>query len=300
MTSLTKIKNNWVCGSNRAARLNREAKKKSTSDSDEKVRVRASDDELQAEISFKTDPGAEPGLEQALGNPKFQKALASGDIDLDDYEIASFESNSWDVTLKNDTGQPIKRTNHQFKIKWKLAQPEPLEIAVQNLCDSLPDRERPDVQADRQAGDLMAEVALYDVHFGLLAWAAETGEDYDVQVARRVFANAIEQIAQRVSDKQIDHFLFPIGNDFFHVNNVVGKTPRNQNELDVDTRLGKIIEKAQLALIDAVDQLAEQAEKRAISLALKLTHYKRNEAADLLDVSYRTLLRKLNKYEIET
>lgn len=56
----------------------------------------------------------------------------------------------------------------------------------------------------------------------------------------------------------------------------------------------------ELRTLEEIDQLAEQAEKRAISLALKLTHYKRNEAADLLDVSYRTLLRKLNKYEIET
>jgi hypothetical protein len=57
---------------------------------------------------------------------------------------------------------------------------------------------------------------IFDLHLGKLAWAEETGEDYDVKIAAKRFRVALEDLIQKASGYQIQYILFPIGNDFFN------------------------------------------------------------------------------------
>jgi len=208
---------------------------------------------LTAEVRIKTEKGEEISFQDLLENPKFKRVIDAGGIDLVNYYVDRFVTNSWDVTNKN--GQTY--TNHQFKIWWRLRVPEPLEIAIKNIEKNIANLKRPTskLPTTRVLGSRMIEVALYDVHFASLAWAEETGEDYDLTIGRKVYANAIDQLLHRVEGMDIDYFLFPIGNDFFHVNDFTNQTPTNRNLLDVDSRLAKIIEQGQYMLIDSIERL---------------------------------------------
>lgn len=264
-----RIKAHWTCGSERAKRLASNAQMRMADlepaqrDGSHLEIRRAGDNALRADVVFHTPAGQEPTLAEALENPKLKQALASAEINLADFEVVKFRSNSWDVTMKLRTAdgadQPELRTNHQFSIEWHRRKPTPLLTALEHIEERLSIKDRPVAKAPVRSGKRMVEVALYDLHFGLLAWAPETGEDYDVTIARKVMADATAQIVQRTYALDVEYFLFPIGNDFLHVNNVMGQTPQNKNQLDVDTRLARIIEEGELALRDTIDELKEIA-----------------------------------------
>jgi hypothetical protein len=137
----------------------------------------------------------------------------------------------------------------------------PLEIAIKNLVKRLPKYKRKKVdRIGDPKGDYMLEIALNDVHWGLHAWRQETGDDWDLKITDEFYRVAIEKLlglTQRYD--RISKILFPIGQDFYHINNPANTTPRNSNPLDADNRLAKIFEVAKMAVIKAIDFCLEIA-----------------------------------------
>ena len=227
----------------------------------ERVDVRHTTNGVTAELIIQTPQGATLPLDEALANPKFTRALQAAELDLDDFEIERFVSNSWDVTIKADTGIET-RTNHQFKVTWRRRTPSPLAIAMERLIGRV--KPAPPCKAKAMSGERMVEVALYDLHFGLLTWKAETGEDYDTDLASRIMADAVAQTINRTAALKPEYYLVPIGNDLFHVNDQSNSTPQNKNRLDVDTRLARIIEVVERTLEAMVDAMAKVAPVRLL------------------------------------
>lgn len=222
---------------------------------------RKGDNEISAAFTMQTEGDEEPTLDQALENPKLKRAVKSAEIQLEDFRVKSFECRSWDVTMKWSGGRIEKRTNHHIGVKWERKAPDPILTATRRIIDKLPDYYRPEAEAPKPTlcGNYMCEIALYDIHFGMLAWAAETGQDYDCNIAANIMAYATDDIVRRTKERDIDHYLVPIGNDLFHVNDVTELTPKSGNRLDVDSRLPGIIEKAEESLFYMVDQLKQVA-----------------------------------------
>lgn len=263
----------WYCGQARAGKISREAKKRlkemyeRKEDDDthsEKMDIRQQDDRLTTNFTVTVKRGEELPLDKAIENPKLLQALQASDIRLEDFEVSRFTAKSWDVVVKLSKGkdqpdEPKLMTCHYFMIEWKRRKSNPLLIAMENLLESMPYAKVPRHRRSKRKGQHMVEIALYDVHFGMLAWAEEVGEDYDSAIARRMVNDACKQVLGRTKDLDIEYFLLPIGNDYLHVNNIVGQTPQNRNQLDVDTRFARIIEEGELALRDVINALSERA-----------------------------------------
>src|SRR5690606_7531590 len=79
---------------------------------------------------------------------------------------------------------------------------------------------------------------LGDPHIGMLAWAKETGQDFDLQIAERDLTRAIDLLVDRAPSSK----MAVLGNvgDFFHAEGDDQKTPTGGNKLDCDTRWAKI------------------------------------------------------------
>ena len=215
---------------------------------------------LSAEIRINARPGDQISIEEALDNPTFTSVLQTGDINLDDYEVSGFTVNNWDVTLKDNEGNPQQCTNYQFKIKFRRKATAPIMIAVRDMIEKVPAITPPSKwKTKHKQGNRMVEIALYDNHIGMLSWKEETGENYDTSIAQKIYGDAISQIMDRVSGMKLDYFLLPIGNDFMHVDDETARTPANKNQLDKDTRLAKIINAGRDTLTMAIDRLADKA-----------------------------------------
>lgn len=86
---------------------------------------------------------------------------------------------------------------------------------------------------------VMAEFDLCDVHFGKLAYRRESGQDYDLKIAERVFCNAIDDLIDAARGREIELIVATLGNDFTHID--TGKNTTNAGTpVDTDGRFGKI------------------------------------------------------------
>lgn len=62
----------------------------------------------------------------------------------------------------------------------------------------------------------MLELALFDLHIGKLSNAAETGDEYNIDIAVKRYKEAIRGILAHVDVNNLDRILLPIGNDMVH------------------------------------------------------------------------------------
>ena len=88
--------------------------------------------------------------------------------------------------------------------------------------------------------DLLAVYPMGDPHFGLLAWAKECGDNFDLKEARRLTLGAVDRLVQS-SPAAHKALLLPLG-DVFHANDQSNATPTSKHQLDVDGRFVHVLQ----------------------------------------------------------
>lgn len=98
------------------------------------------------------------------------------------------------------------------------------------------------------------EVAIHDLHFGSLCWGAETGENYDIKIAKKVFLDAINHFISATKHLKPELFILPTGSDFFNVNSKLNTTVAGTLQ-DEDCRYQKTFNFGLEMLVIAIDIL---------------------------------------------
>jgi hypothetical protein len=126
-------------------------------------------------------------------------------------------------------------------VKTKAGEPTAEEIAklfrdVMTDMPRLPKIARP---KGRFVNDLMVVYPMGDPHIGMYAWAAETGQDFDLTIAERNLASATAHLVECAPASETA-LIANVG-DFYHADNTDNKTLRSGHSLDVDTRWAKVL-----------------------------------------------------------
>lgn len=85
---------------------------------------------------------------------------------------------------------------------------------------------------------LVYELDMQDIHFGRLTWGEESGEDYDIKIARKAIENTLIKLLAFVTNQSIGRIVIPLGNDFFNVDNKANTTTKGTPQQE-DTRFQK-------------------------------------------------------------
>lgn len=104
--------------------------------------------------------------------------------------------------------------------------------------------------------DLLAVIPMGDPHFGMLSWARETGEDFDLAIAEQVTVDAVDRLTSLVPPAGTA-MLLNLG-DFFHADNASNRTPRSGAPLDVDGRFPKIASVGFRAMVRCINRMREK------------------------------------------
>ena len=195
-------------------------------------------------------------------------ALATAQVDLDTWEPYRWVANKWDMgaKLKSRSGSgPTAEYSEQLtatelwqvKVWLKRRVPYSLEVAmeaaIKRLAEAAP--KYPKIRARKPPAEPhLLEVAPVDAHFGKLAWAPETGNNYDLKIAERIYQEAIEELAGHAGAHAIERVLFVFGNDFFHIDNLMATTTGGTPQ-DAEGRYPKIIETGFVAMVRALELL---------------------------------------------
>lgn len=129
----------------------------------------------------------------------------------------------------------------------------PLKALLKALSQVRPVR----ISSPRSPG-LLCEMALFDLHLGKLCWAPEVGEDYDTRLAMRVYRQALAGLVSQARRWPVARYLFPIGNDFYNVDNGLGTTTAGTRQ-DEDGRWKKSFVAGVGLVAEAVATLARLA-----------------------------------------
>lgn len=115
----------------------------------------------------------------------------------------------------------------------------------------------PAVKAPKHTDDqLMSVYPMGDPHFGMYAWAAESGDDFDLEIAERLTRAAIDRLVES-SPPAHTALVLELG-DFFHADNNKNVTPGSGAPLDVDTRWARVMQVGLRAMIYVVQRAAEK------------------------------------------
>lgn len=147
----------------------------------------------------------------------------------------------------NPTGQWVKSTLAESERLTKLKQ------AIEDTVAEYKGVAKPTKPPKEKASDIALIIPMGDPHIGMYAWAEETGEDFNTEIARQDLINAASKLVSiaPVAERCV---IINLG-DFFHADNQSNTTSRSRHSLDVDTRWSKVLQLGCMVMVDII-QLA--------------------------------------------
>jgi hypothetical protein len=220
------------------------------------------EESIKKDFNYKKDRGVI--TTKSLHIQTIPEAAEAAALDLEEWEVERGKVNSWEVTMGADktlTGKAETYTNFQVTLWIKRKITEPIVTAIEALVKTIPTFKPVGPKPIHfTKGEYLQEMALFDIHFGKLAWGKETGQgDYDVNIAEDWFIQAAEKNLNYGESFPRAKILYILGQDYLHVENYMNQTPLGGNNLDVDTRLPKIFEVAMGAAIKVIYMCREVA-----------------------------------------
>jgi len=107
--------------------------------------------------------------------------------------------------------------------------------------------------------DHLTQITITDFHIGMYAHHAETGDDWDIKIAQRVFLNSIHDMIE-ASPNSGTGMLCQLG-DFLHWDGLLAVTVASGHVLDADTRYSKLVDLTMAIMSEAVRMMLRKFEK---------------------------------------
>lgn len=188
-------------------------------------------------------------------------ALKTANVNLMEWEVEKHTINKWDAArgAKSDQWDAIElwQVKVWLRRRKQAVFIDPLQSLIDEIKKAGPKVSKATPKVSGKDAHLLV-LGLFDAHFGKLAWAAETGNDYDLHIAESVFSNAFDDLMSRISGYNVESIVLPIGQDFFHTDNPQNATV-NGTPQDVDGRRAKMFNigvRAMMRCIDAAVNVA--------------------------------------------
>lgn len=138
-------------------------------------------------------------------------------------------------------------------------QAEIIREHAEALAEDLPKFKPVRIAAGQVHDELMTVIPMGDPHFGMYAWAEETGADFDLGIAQRDLCASVDYLVRQVP--RCGRCVIVNLGDFFHADNMAGITTASGNILDMDTRLPKMYRVGVTALRQCITSALKRHEQ---------------------------------------
>ena len=179
-----------------------------------------------------------------------------------EWEMVSCKNNLWSMNSSEED-----KVNCQSKITVK---PKPTAEALFDIEEYLEKKDftinKPKtvpIQYDEDGEYL--EVCLPDLHGGLFSWRNETGEDYDLHIAKQRLEIAMEDVKNRCIGKKLKGIFFVTLGDLLNFDNEEQSTTKRTPQQS-DGRTAKVHDLILDTLIDAITMLGNIAPVEVVYL----------------------------------
>lgn len=180
-----------------------------------------------------------------------------------------FEPDLWKiVSLRNNIRQVISKQDGVVTLYASFLTVKPTTELTLNQINKFYDEliqkdNRPKINkyttATTATSDkVMVEVPIVDLHFGKLSFSEDVYEPYNYNLAMDRFNYVIDDVIENVKHLNIEKIIFPIGSDFFHIDNV-NRTTTAGTQQDCDLSPQLIFKYGVECLIDGINKLSQLA-----------------------------------------
>lgn len=107
--------------------------------------------------------------------------------------------------------------------------------------------------------NMLSLLTITDFHLGMYSWSNETGDDWDVAIAKDVFLNSINDMISACPKSEVG-VLNQLG-DFLHFDSLSAITPVSSHLLDADTRYGKLVDMSMEVMTEATKIMLKRFKK---------------------------------------
>ncbi len=168
----------------------------------------------------------------------YEKLVRECAVDLSVWESTWFKCKKWDFGIKRvDTDDEGNQTSsidvkELFAVSATFKRRKVIVAVREELRDLIAEARgairtwAPVAYPGRGVGDNphLYVISIFDHHFGKYAAAAETGADYDMDIAESLYNRALDHLLRAAAGINVERFLFPIGNDMLNVDNLENTT----------------------------------------------------------------------------
>lgn len=186
-------------------------------------------------------------------------------IDLTVWEAYNVTPNVWQMGAKHpETGELLKQDLYQTKVRFRRIAPPAVYVLKEALLSDIraeTKRRGKPVSRHVRANDdepHALEVDEFDIHVNKLAWAAETGDNYDSDIAEQRARRAMLDLLAMAEPYHIERMILPVGNDLTNSDNVTGATTAGTRQ-DTDTRYHRMFRRARGLTSWMIEQCARIA-----------------------------------------
>jgi hypothetical protein len=195
-------------------------------------------------------------------------------VDLALWEVAYFTVNKWEGVAYDHVARKGKLTKTPkvcplFQVKATLKKRPGMDAALKEIAqlkiDAKKNAPKPP-RIIRPAAELgrMLEIAMFDAHFGKLAWTPETnGPNYDLAIAKEIYLRAFHSLLERSNLHRYEQVIFPIGQDMFNSDNLESMTTKG-TRVSSDSRFQKMFQTVRRLMVGCVEELRAIAPVKVI------------------------------------
>ena len=181
----------------------------------------------------------------------------------DEWSVVSFTTNAWESQVKG--GTKIVLWQSKITVRPRTAKEITFEDVDKYFANKDFSAPIPTVQCEYDENGEILEVCIPDLHSGLLAWKNETGDDYNLNIAKERFFKAISDIVNRCRAHSFSKILFVTLGDLLHTDNDAQTTTKGTFQ-QVDGRIAQIFDHTLDMIIDGIRMLSQVAPVEVIYL----------------------------------
>lgn len=112
--------------------------------------------------------------------------------------------------------------------------------------------------------DTMLVICPVDAHFGKLSYSGETEESYDVNLAAKIYRQAVSDALTHFSPARVKKVVLVLGSDQMHCDSADSKTSSGTIVQSVDTRYSRVFDIAVASSIAAIEDCVQIADVHAV------------------------------------
>lgn len=201
-----------------------------------------------------------------------EEMLESLGVDMSVWCIVQNTYSGWDMTGRAETIQVGKgHTKHKFKkflncqrkVVLKRIIPDATDSALKLIAKRLGSGPAlklaaPKRKARKSNDRILFEVSILDHHFGKFGWHREVGEDYDLDIARKLYDDTVDELALIAESRKVDRILYVLGHDLLHSEGASGETAHGTPQ-DCDGRWPKVHEVAFASVARGIERMHQIA-----------------------------------------